>query len=184
MTPRALPVTCALAAGLSALTVAAPAGAAPTEPGARAIGAYAGAPAVAAAVRAAQEGDRPGSTIAISSNARTAHAGRYAKFLSTFRCDAGRHYELFGMLYQSEGEEPTALASSNDEGPTGVCTGRTQRRMVYLVVEPLEPDQRGPIPTLRTGHGEATVVLATAKTRRAEPRLDAAALNRVRVTPR
>ena len=119
--------------------------------------------------------------VSVSSNARTAYSGRYAKFLSTFRCDPGRLYQLDGVLEQRRGSS-RAVATSEDEGPTGVCTGRTQQRLVYLVIGGL--DRHGNLLPLATGRGRATVLLSTATSPSSRPRLDAAALATVRVYPR
>ena len=171
-----------LAAGLSLVALAAPAGAAPVQPEAQAAAARAGLP----AARLAAAGSDVPAAIRVSSGVRTAYDGRYAKFLTTFRCERGSHYEIFGAVEQVDGrDEPTALATSEDEGPTGTCTGRSQRRMVYVVVGPVDPsDERSPVRRLRSGRAQAVAVLATAASRSAEPHLDAAALATVRVAPR
>lgn len=115
----------------------------------------------------------------VVSGARTAYSGRYAKFTASFRCERGRLYALDGVLEQPSRD---AIATSDDEPRTGVCTGSTQRRIVYLVVQRAE-GRSTPV-RLVTGRGEATVVLSTASRAGRGVRLDAAALSRVSVTPR
>lgn len=179
MTARTRAV-CALSVGLSVLALAAPASAAQPRPGALA----AQAAAVAAHAPATAAGG-PLAAVSIRSDVSTAYAGRYAKFLSSFRCERGRYYQLFGSVGQTRSDGVEAVASSGDAGQTGVCTGRTQRRMVYLVIGSMDPQDDGPVPALRSGRGEALVLLATARTRRSQDaRFDAAAFARVRVAPR
>ena len=115
----------------------------------------------------------------VISSARTAYSGRYAKFLASFRCSPGRVYQLDGLLEQPSRD---AIATSMDEGPTGVCTGSTQRRMVYLVIQ--RPEGHSAPVRLVTGRGQATVLLSTAARGSSRPRLHAAALATVRVHPR
>lgn len=88
-------------------------------------------------------------------------------------------YQLDGLL-----EQPSrnAIATSEDDARSGVCTGRTQRRTVYVVIT--RPEGRSAPVALRTGRGQATALLSTAASPNGRPRLDAAALATVRVHPR
>ncbi len=113
------------------------------------------------------------------SGARTAYSGRYATFTASFRCERGRLYAVAGVLEQPRRD---AVATSDDEPRTGVCTGSTQRRIVYLVVQRAE-GRSTPV-RLATGRGEATVVLSTAASPTSRARVDAAALATVHITPR
>lgn len=115
----------------------------------------------------------------VVSGAQTAYSGRYAKFTASFRCECGRLYALQGALEQPSRD---AIATSHEEPRTGVCTGSTQRRIVYLVIQRAE-GRSTPV-RLVTGRGEATVVLSTAASPNGRVRVDAAALARVSVSPR
>lgn len=174
------PALCALTIGLSVLTLSAPASAAAPAPGA--LAAQARAVAASAPVTAA---GAPLAAIRVRSDVSTAYAGRYAKFLSSFRCERGRHYQIHAAVSQSRGDDVLAAAYTEDRGLVGECTGRTQRRMVYLAAGPVDEDGGGSVSALRSGRGEAVVFLATTATRRSERmRFDAAALATVRVAPR
>ncbi len=119
------------------------------------------------------------SRVAVVSSVRTAYRGRYAAFDATFRCPRGRLFQLACAVTQ---QRPTAVASSQDDPRTGVCTGSLQRRVVYVVINRPE-GQAAPVP-LHTGRGQATAVLVTAATPSSRPRLDAASLATVQVAPR
>lgn len=182
MITRVLPVACALTAGLSVLALSAPAHAAPLTPGTQALAAHAG---LAPASLRAAAATGPVSAISVDGNVRTAYSGRYAKFPTSFRCERGRYYQLIGAVEQYRGEEVSALATSAEDGPTGACSGRTQHRMVYVVIGSPDPEQHAPAAALRSGRGQATAVLVTTRTRRSSAlRLDAASIATVRVAPR
>ena len=184
MVARPLPVVCTFTTGLLVLALSTPVNAAPVGPGpgTQTIAAHAG---LAPASVPAAAADRPLSAVGIEGNVRTAYSGRYAKFLSSFRCKRGRHYQLFGAVEQYRGGELAAMALSEDDGPTGLCSGRTQRRMMYVVIISIDPEQNDAASALWSGRGQATAVLATTKTPgSSRPPLDAAAFATVRVAPR